>query len=135
MLCYVVCLFVCLWFLIRSHREFSTHMEPSPLPLKGCLPILGNHRHWALLNVSLACHTYCDTGIRLSWSSPRIRNTHNYCQAFGSGAATTCFYDLKLTQKFNVGACVFICRRRLSSSIPKMSQFSNISNPSFSSRR
>ena len=35
-------------------------------------------------------------GIRLYWSSPRTRDTHTYCRASGSGAVTTCFYDLRL---------------------------------------
>ena len=43
---------------------------------------------------SLACHIYCDMG------HPFImvisEDTHAYCQAFGSGAVTTCFYDLGL---------------------------------------
>ena len=29
-----------------------------------------------------------------AWSSPRTRDTHTHCQAFGSWAVTTCFYDL-----------------------------------------
>ena len=33
-------------------------------------------------------------GICLLWSSPRTRGTHTYCWAFGSGAETTCFYEL-----------------------------------------
>ena len=35
-------------------------------------------------------------GIRLQWSSPRTRDTRNYCLAFGSGAVTTCLYVLGL---------------------------------------
>ena len=45
---------------------------------------------------SLACHTTVTPGICLYWSSPRTRNTHTLCQAFGSGAVTTCYYDLGL---------------------------------------
>ena len=37
-------------------------------------------------------------GIRLLWLSPRIRDTHTYCQAFSRGAVTTCFYDLGLSR-------------------------------------
>ena len=32
----------------------------------------------------------------LKWSSLRTRDTHTYCWAFSSGAATTSFYDLGL---------------------------------------
>ena len=42
---------------------------------------------------SLACYTYCDTGHRLQWSSPRTRDTRAYCWAFGNGAVTTYFND------------------------------------------
>ena len=30
----------------------------------------------------LECNTYCDTGVRLLWSSPRTLDTHVYCRAF-----------------------------------------------------
>ena len=46
-----VCLFVC------PTREFFTHLETSPLPVKGC-------KFWPVLDTSegsLACHSYCDT--------------------------------------------------------------------------
>ena len=35
-------------------------------------------------------------GIRLLWSSTRSIDTHNLCHEFGSGAVTTCFYDVGL---------------------------------------
>ena len=59
-----VCLFVYLYGLFRPTREFFTHKEISPLPVKGCKfwPILSTHRHWTCSEGSLACHTYCDTG-------------------------------------------------------------------------
>mgnify|MGYP003690142205 CR=1 FL=1 len=43
----------------RPTSKFFTHMETSPLPVKGCtfLPMLGMSSQG-----SLACHTYCDTG-------------------------------------------------------------------------
>ena len=59
------------------------------------LKILTFSRHSLPLSSegSLACHTYCDMGLLYIISSPRIRDTHNCCRAFGSGAVTTCFYD------------------------------------------
>ena len=52
-------LFVCLEF--RHTRDVSTHLETSPLPVKGC-------KFWPMLRMamssegSLACDTFCDTG-------------------------------------------------------------------------
>ena len=44
-----------------------------------------------------ATHTL--TGdVRLKFSSAKTRDTHIQCNAFGSGAVTTCFYDLGLLQ-------------------------------------
>ena len=42
-------LLVCLFEVFRPTREFFTHMETSPLPVKGCKfwPMLGTHGHWA----------------------------------------------------------------------------------------
>ena len=37
-------------------------------------------------------------GIRLQWSFSMTRDTQNYCRAFSSGAATTCFSDLSLSR-------------------------------------
>ena len=58
-------LFVCL-FVYRLTREFFTHLETSPLPMKGC-KFLTNARHsWPLSNKgnrSVTCHTYCDTDL------------------------------------------------------------------------
>ena len=58
------------------------------------LQILTYAQHlWPLSSVgSLACHAYCDTG----HPSPRTRDTHTKCRAFGSGAVATCFKDLGL---------------------------------------
>ena len=46
-----------LFGVFRPTREFFTHMETSPLSMKGCkfLPMLVTYG-------SLACHTHCDTG-------------------------------------------------------------------------
>ena len=45
-------------------REFFTHMETSPLPVKGCKFWQVYARHlWPLSSEdSLPCHIYCDTG-------------------------------------------------------------------------
>ena len=42
-------LFVCL-LLLLSHSRIFTHMETSPLPVKGCKfwPMLSTHGHWAV---------------------------------------------------------------------------------------
>ena len=41
---------ICLYGVYRPTREFFTHIETSPLPVKGCqfLPMLGTHGHKAL---------------------------------------------------------------------------------------
>ena len=51
------------------------------------LQILTYARHSLPLSFegSLACHTYCNMGHPF---------THACCRAFGSGAVTTCFYEL-----------------------------------------
>ena len=43
-------LFVCLFRVFHPTREFFTHLETSPLPVKGCKfwPMLGTHCHWAV---------------------------------------------------------------------------------------
>ena len=45
-----VCLFVCLFGVFCSTRYFFTHLETSPLPVRGCKfwPMLGTHDHWAV---------------------------------------------------------------------------------------
>ena len=88
---------VCLFGVHRHTREFFTHKETSPLPVKTCKfwPMLGTHGHWAARVLWRAIPTVT-RGIRLYWSSPRTRDTHTYCRASGSGAVTTCFYDLRL---------------------------------------
>ena len=90
-----LCLF-CLFGVYRPTRKLFTHMETSPLPVKGCKfwPILGTHGQWAMSVFKRATPTVT-RGIRLLWFSPRTRDTHTNCRAFGSGAVTTCFYDLR----------------------------------------
>ena len=57
-----VCLFVCLFGVYRPTREFFTHMETSPLPVKGCKFSSSYARHsWPSSSEgSLTWHTYCD---------------------------------------------------------------------------
>ena len=93
-------LFVYLLFgVYRPTREFFTHMETSPLPVKGrkFWPMLGAHGHWAVLQRDTPSVTRV-RGIRLKWSSQRTRDTHTYCRAFRNGAATSCFYDFGLSR-------------------------------------
>ena len=76
------CLFV--WSLSSHSRIFHSY-EDVTFAGKG-LQILTYARHsWPLSSEgSLRCHTYCDTGTPLQWSSPRTRGTHTCCRAFGS---------------------------------------------------
>ena len=94
-------LFVCLFGVYHPTREFFTHMETSPLPVKGCkiLPMLSTYaiEQWVFFNVP-----------HLQWNGPILYNGHlrrpviltpvAYCRAFGSGAVTTIFYDIGLSQ-------------------------------------
>ena len=53
-------LFVCLFGVLHSNRKLFTHMETSPLPVKG-------FKFWQMICThssegTLACHNYCDTG-------------------------------------------------------------------------
>ena len=52
------CLYVCLIGVWRPTREFFTHMESSPLPVKDCKfwPMLGTYDHCGILS------TYCKEG-------------------------------------------------------------------------
>ena len=55
-----VCLFI--WSLCPI-REFFTHMETSPLPVKAA-NLTYARKSWPLSSESyLTCHTYCDTGL------------------------------------------------------------------------
>ena len=56
--------FICLcnWG-FHSTRKFFTHMETSPLPVKGFKFFTCARHSWSLSSEgSLACQTYCDTG-------------------------------------------------------------------------
>ena len=57
---------LCIWLLVclgfSTHYRISTHLETSPLPVKGYKfwPMLGTHDPQGRES-SLACQTYCDT--------------------------------------------------------------------------
>ena len=96
-----VCVFVCLFGVYRPTQEVFTHMETSPLQVKGCKfwPLLDIRSHWVVRVLQRATPTTtCTQDIRLYWSSPRTRDTHTYYRAFSSGAVTTCFYKLGLSR-------------------------------------
>ena len=44
------CLFVCLFGVLRPTREFFSHLETSPFPVKSCKfwPLLDPYGHWAM---------------------------------------------------------------------------------------
>ena len=75
---------VCFFFWVYGPtREFFTHMETPPLPVKGCK-----------FNLFSA---------HLLWNGASVYNGHlrglvTYCRAFGSWAVTVCFYDLGLSR-------------------------------------
>ena len=46
---------------------------------------------------SLVCHPYCDTGHPFVMIISEC-HTHTCCRTFGSGAVTTCFYELGLSR-------------------------------------
>ena len=86
---------------LRPTRELFTHMETSPLPVNArvrhqILTYIG--QSWPLISEgSLSNNTYCDMGhpfIMVIFKDPWII----CCQAFGSGAVTTCFSDFDLSQ-------------------------------------
>ena len=88
-------IFVCIFEVFRRTREFFTHVEKSLL----VVIFIYARYSWALSSKgSLPCHTYCDRGIRLQWSSPRTRDTQTFCRVFGSGTVTTCFLDLGVSR-------------------------------------
>ena len=72
-------LFFCCFFLFsvyRPTREFFTHMETSPWPVKGCKfwPMLGTLGRCPL-KVFWAATPTVTPGIFVCWSSPRTRGT------------------------------------------------------------
>ena len=96
--------FICLFGVFRPPREFLTHSETSLLPVKGCKFWL---MYWWSLSSegSLTCHTYCDTGL-----SPKTRDIHTCCRAFGSGTVTACFNDLGLSHRRRRPKCTILSK-------------------------
>ena len=91
-------LFVCLSGIFRPTREFFTHSETSPMPVKGCnfdfCSALMAIEQLGFLSVPhLLWHvaSFCNAHLRET-------DTHSCCTAFGSGAVTTIFYDLGLSR-------------------------------------
>ena len=86
---------VCLFGVYRPIREFFTHMEKSPLPVKGCkfdlCSALMTIEQWGFFSV-----------LHLLRHGPTLYNGHLRgpvtLTPFGSGAVTTCFYDLGLSR-------------------------------------
>ena len=77
-----------------SHSRISHSCGEITIGRKGLQFSIYARYSWALSSKgSLPCHTYCDRGIRLQWSSPRTRDTQTFCRVFGSGTVTTCFLD------------------------------------------
>ena len=70
---------VCLFVLGLSSHSIFTHMETSPLPVKGSefWPMLGTHGHWAVRVLWRATPTVT-RGIRLWWSSSGTSDTRTY---------------------------------------------------------
>ena len=71
----------------RPSRNCFTRVQKSPQTVKGCRCF--GHL-WSLSSEgSLAYHTYCDAAHHFYMSSPKTRDTHTYCRAFGSRAVTS----------------------------------------------
>jgi hypothetical protein len=63
-----------LFIVLRPAQEYFTHMETSPLPVKGCKIYAYARRSGPLSREgSLSCHTCCDTGPRFFQSHPKDR--------------------------------------------------------------
>ena len=92
-------LLFCLFGVNRPTRKFFTHMETSPLPVKGCKfwSMHDTHSYWAVGFFSVPLLLWHRTSV-YNWSSPRTRDTQTYRRAFCTGAVTTCFYDLALSR-------------------------------------
>jgi hypothetical protein len=61
-----------LFTVLRPAEEFFTHIETSPLPVKGCKIYAYAWRSGPLSREGfLSCHTCCDTGLRIFCSYPK----------------------------------------------------------------
>ena len=65
-----------LFGVFRPALEFFTHLETSPMPVKGCKfwPMLGTYVHWATRVLQRATSTVTRSNL-LYWSSPKTRGT------------------------------------------------------------
>ena len=86
--------FVCLWFPV-PHENFSLIWR-CHYYWQSWFQILTFTRHsWPLSSdVSLVCHTYCDSG----HLSKKTRGTRTCCRVLGSWAVTTCYNNLDLSR-------------------------------------
>ena len=80
--------------MLMETRPHFTHLEMSPLSMKGCIfwPMLGTYGHWAVRVLYSLPH------LLRHGSSPRIHDTYTYSRLFGCGAVKTCFNDLGLSR-------------------------------------
>ena len=86
--CLFVCLFVCLFGVYHPTREFFTHHCRWRAPNSGLCSALMAIEQWGFFNVPhLLRHGP-------TVYNGHLRGTHTCCRAFGSGAVTTCFYEL-----------------------------------------
>ena len=86
--------FCCLFGVLHPVWELFTHMEMSPLLVKGCS---WHSCPWSSEG-SLACHTYCDTGRPfIMVVSEGLWHSH-LLLTFGSRVVTICFNDLGLSR-------------------------------------
>ena len=97
----IVIFFMLVLVFFCPSQQFFTHMETSPLPVKGCkfLPMLGTHDHWTVSFLSVPHLLYVTrASVYTGHLRGCIRDTPNSCGAFGHGDVTTCFYDMGLSR-------------------------------------
>ena len=90
---YLFCCFCCCFCgVYRTSLKMFHSYDDVTIAGEG-LQILNYARHsWTLSSEgSLMCHTYCDTGLPFIMVIS-VDPWHTCCRAFGSGAATSCFY-------------------------------------------
>ena len=91
-----VCLFVCLFVLSLSSNSKIFHPYGDVTISGEGLQIMTYARHsWPLrIEISWACHTYCDTRHPFKMVISGTRDTQTYSFTFRSGTVTTCFKAL-----------------------------------------
>ena len=84
---------------LSSHSRISNSYGDVTIAGEGRQVLTCARHSWPLSSEgsSIAIPTVT-RAIRLLWSSPRTRDTHNYWWAFTSGVATTCFLPLGLSR-------------------------------------